>query len=105
MTGTLGVITISSTAGGGVLLDGRDVRWMPYDTGTGTVPAIGTIITQGGVEGYLLGVRADYVSAPVVVGGAMPTTGFLKFREVTGGSFVAGALAGIGASATSPDVT
>lgn len=104
MTGSLSNITISATAGGGVLLDGRNVRWMPFDTGTGTVPAIGTLITQGGVSGYLLGVWVDLTTAPTAVGDAMPVTGFLKFREVTGGPFAAGALTGIGASATSPDV-
>ena len=104
MTGTLGNLTISATAGGGVLLDGRNVRWMPYNAGGGTVPAIGTLVTQGGVSGYLLGVWADLVTAPVAVGGAMPATGFLKFREVTSGPFAAGALTGITATATGPDV-
>lgn len=104
MTGTIGATTISSTLGGGVLLDGRNVRWMPYNSGTGNVPAIGTLVTQGGVEGYLLGVWPDAASAPTAVGASMPTTGFLKFREVTGGPFSAGALTGIGASAVSADV-
>ncbi|MFK5284194.1 hypothetical protein ACI3PL_31910, partial [Lacticaseibacillus paracasei] len=31
-------------------------------------------------------------------------TGFIKFREVSGGAFAAGALTGIGASATGADV-
>jgi hypothetical protein len=104
MTGTLGSLTISSTLGGGYTLDGRNVRWMPYDTGTGNVPAIGTTITQGGVSGYFLGVWATITSAPTAVGAAMPATGFIKFREVTGGPYAAGALTGIGASATGPDV-
>jgi hypothetical protein len=104
MTGAIGALTISSTLGGGYTIDGRNVRWMPYDTGTGNVPAIGTTITQGGVSGYLLGVWASLTAAPTAVGAAMPASGFIKFREVTGGAFVAGALTGIGASATSPDV-
>lgn len=105
MTGSLGSITISTGAGGAFKIDGTKVRWMPFDTGSGTVPAIGTTITQGGVSGYLLGVWADYVSAPTAVGAAMPTTGFLKFREVTGGTFSSGTLTGITANATSSDVT
>ncbi len=56
MTGSLAAQTVSATLGGGVLLDGRNVRWLPYNSGTGTVPAIGTSITQGGATGYLLGV-------------------------------------------------
>lgn len=103
MTGTLGDITISSTQGGSLYIDATKVRWMSYNTGTGNVPAIGTTITQGGVSGYLLGVWADYVSAPTAVGAAMPATGYLKFREVTGGQFAVGALTGIGASATEVD--
>jgi len=104
MTGSLGSITLSSTLGGGFDIDGTKVRWMPFDTGSGTVPAIGTTITQGAVSGYLLGVWADYVSAPTAVGAAMPASGFIKFREVTGGTFAAGALSGISANATSADV-
>ena len=103
MTGSIGVTTISSTLWGWVLLDARNVRWMPFDWWSGTVPAIGTLITQGGVEGYLLGVWADYVSAPVIVGDAMPTTWFLKFREVTGWTYSVWALTWITANATAPD--
>jgi hypothetical protein len=105
MTGSLGAATISATLGGGVLLDGRDVRWMPFDTGAGVVPAIGTTITQGGVSGYLLGVWTALNVAPTTVGAAMPASGYLKFREVTGGPFAIGALTGISANATDVDVT
>lgn len=104
MTGSLGSVTISSTLGGGYTIDGRNVRWMPFDAGTGNVPAIGTSVTRTGVTGILLGVWASISSAPTAVGAAMPATGFIKFREVTGGTFSVGALTGIGASATGPDV-
>lgn len=104
MVGSLGNVNISATLGGGYVIDARNVRWMPYNSGTGNVPAIGTSITQGGVSGYLLGVWASITSAPTAVGAAMPATGFIKFREVTGGSFIAGVLSGIGASAVSSDV-
>lgn len=105
MTGSLAATTVSPSLGGGVLIDGRNVRWLPYDTGTGNVPAIGTTITKGGVSGYLLGVYDTITSAPTAVAAAMPADGFIKFREVTSGPFTAGALTGIGASATGPDVT
>ena len=104
MTGSLGTMTTSTALGGGIQIDGTKVRVVPFNTGSGNVPAIGTSITQGGVSGYLLGVWAVWQSAPTAVGAAMPATGFLKFREVTGGSFSAGALSGISASATSADV-
>ena len=104
MTGSLGNITCTTATGGGYFIDGTKVRWLPYNSGSGNVPAIGTTITQGGVSGYLLGVWADYTSAPTAVGAAMPATGYIKFREVTGGTYSAGALTGIGASATGADV-
>ena len=102
MAGSVGAIALTE---GECFIDATAVRWMPYNTGTGNVPAIGASITQGGVSGYLLGVWASEVSAPTALGDAMPTSGFIKFREVMGGTFAAGALTGIGASATSPDVT
>lgn len=105
MTGSLGSITISASLGGGVEFNATAVRWLPYDTGTGNVPAIGTTVSQGGVSGYLLGVWSGLTSAPTAVGAAMPASGFIKLREVTGGAFAAGALTGIGASATAADRT
>lgn len=104
MLGSVGAIAISATLGGGVLIDATDVREVAFDTGSSTVPAVGTSITQGGVSGYLLGVYADLASAPTAVGAAMPSDGIIKFREVTGGSFSAGALTGISANATGADV-
>lgn len=103
MTGTLSNVAISAVNGGGILLDGRDVRWMGFGSGAGVVPAIGTVVSQGGVSGYLLGVWPDLASAPLAAGAAMPATGFLKFRSVTGGAFAVGALTGITANASEPD--
>jgi len=101
MTGSMGAYTITQ---GEVLIDASATRWLAFDTGSSTVPAIGTSVTQGGVSAsYLLGVYASLTSAPTAVGAAMPLTGFLKFREVTG-TFAAGALTGIGANATGADV-
>lgn len=103
MLGALGSVTVSSTLGGGVTLDGSKVRWMAFTGGSGTVPAIGTTITQGGVSGYLLGVWASITAAPTAVAAAMPATGFIKLRETTGGLYAAGALTGITATAAGPD--
>jgi hypothetical protein len=102
MTGALAGITINE---GEYYIDARDVRWLAYDNGTSTVPAIGTSIVQGDVSGYLLGVWLDLLSAPTAVGASMPATGFIKLRETSGGLFSAGALTNIGASATGADVT
>ena len=105
MTGSLSNIVISSATGGKCEIDGTAVRWLAFNSGSGNVPAIGTSVTQGGVSGYLLGVYASLTSAPTAVGSAMPATGFIKFREVSGGNYSVGALSGISASATGPDVT
>ncbi len=102
-TGSLGNLTISSTLGGGVLVDATAIREVSFTGGTGNIPAIGTTITQGGVSGYLLGVYLNITQAPGAPGTSMPASGFIKFREVTGGSFAAGALTGIGATASGPD--
>jgi len=102
MLGSLGSQTVTE---GKLIYDGTDVRWLAYDTGSGTVPAINTSITQGGVTGILLGVWDSITSAPSTVGSAMSTDGFIKFLSVTGGTFSAGALTGIGANATGADVT
>ena len=51
LTGSLGSVTISSTLGGGYTIDGTKVRWMAYDGGSGTVPAIGTTVSSGGASG------------------------------------------------------
>jgi hypothetical protein len=102
-TGSMGSVSISATLGGGVLIDGTAIREVSFTGGTGNIPAIGTTITQGGVSGYLLGVYLNITQAPGTPGTSMPTDGFIKFREVTGGSFAAGALTGIGATASGPD--
>jgi hypothetical protein len=83
-----GSIAISSTQGGSILLDGRDVWWMPYDGGTGLVPALGTAGTDnvtGSVAGVgeFLGVFTALGTDPIASGAAMPSTGFIKLRKVT----------------------
>ena len=77
-------ITISE---GSVVVDGRDVWWIPFDASTGNVPTLsaqGTLdVTVGGVDvGELLGVWDTYaVPKPLVAGVSMPATGFIKLRR------------------------
>lgn len=101
--GSLDTVSFSGV-GGKMQIDGTAVRVIPYNTGTGTVPAIGTSITQGGVSGPLLGVWSGWQTDPVAVGGAMPASGYIKVKSVSGGAFASGALSGISATATGPDV-
>lgn len=103
-TGNLGPVTINSSTGGELYIDGTGVRLIPYNTGTGNVPAIGTTISQGGVSAYLLGVWSAFNAAPTAAGAAMPASGYIKVKNKTGGNFAAGALTGIGASATGADI-
>jgi len=92
---------ISATLGGGIVFDGRNVRWLAITGGSGTC-SVGTAITQGGVSGTFLGYWANLTSRGSTTIGA---TGFIKLREVTGGAFAAGALSGITATAAGADVT
>ncbi len=97
--------TVSYTGTGGRLkISPLAVRVIPFNTGGGVVPAIGTVITQGGVSATLLGVWANWQSEPLAAAAAMPASGFIKVKNVTGGAYAAGALAGITATATGPDV-
>ncbi len=101
--GSLDTVSFSGI-GGKLQIDGTQVRVIPFNTGTGTVPAIGTTISQGGVSGPLLGVWSSWQSEPLAAAAAMPATGYIKIKTKTGGDFAAGALTGISASATGPDV-
>lgn len=101
--GSLDTVTFSGI-GGKVKIDGTGVRVIPYTGGSGTVPAIGTTITQGGVSAKLLGVWSGWQVEPTAAAAAMPATGFIKVKDKTGGSFAAGALTGITATASGADV-
>lgn len=102
--GSLDTVTFSGI-GGRVLIDGTEVRVIPFSSGGGTVPAIGTSLSQGGVSGPLLGVWSGWQSEPLAVGAAMPATGYIKIKSKTGGDFATGALTGITATADGADVT
>ena len=101
--GSLDTVSFSGV-GGKLKIDGTQVRVIPYNNGTGNVPAINTTISQGGVSAVLLGVWASWLVEPTAAAAAMPASGFIKVMTKTGGNFAAGALTGIGASATGADV-
>jgi hypothetical protein len=101
--GSLDTVTYSGI-GGKLKLDGKNVRVIAYTGGTGNVPAVGTTITQGGVSAVLLGVWSGWQAEPTAAAAAMPATGYIKVKNKTGGSFAAGALTGIGATASGADV-
>lgn len=97
--------TVTFTGQGGTLrFDPTYVRVIAYTGGSGNSPAYGTTISQGGVSGVFLGAWTNWLSEPIVAGSAIGATGFIKIGGVTGGSFTAGALTGITATCSGPDV-
>jgi hypothetical protein len=99
----MGDITMSATLGGTIEFNSTLVRLIPYNTGTGNVPALDTTISQGGASGKLLGVYSTLNVAPTTAGSAMPATGFILVRQWNSVAYAAGALTGISASATGID--
>jgi hypothetical protein len=95
----IGNITLNAATGGECHVDGTTVWQVPFNTGTGNVPARGTVISRGGASGEMLGVFSALGVAETAPGAAMPASGFIKLRSKTG-DFTAGALTGISASAT-----
>lgn len=103
-TFSLGSMTINASKGGDIEINATAVRQVAYTGGTGNVPAYGTVVSQGGVTGKLIRVQSAISAAPTAPAAAMPATGFITLKQVSGGAFAAGALTGIGASATGADV-
>lgn len=99
----MGAMTLSATLGGDLYIDGRYVRIIPFNSGSGNVPAAGTSITQGGASGKLIGVYQDLASAPTTAGSSMPTSGFVKIRQWNSVAYTSGALTGVTANATGAD--
>jgi hypothetical protein len=79
---------------------------IPFNGGTGTVPAPGTIISQGGASGKLMCVygATPSVTAPLATGAAMVASSWLLIKQWNGVEFSAGALTGISADATQNSV-
>lgn len=70
-----------------------------FESGSGAVPALGTIVTQNGVTGVLVRVVAESL-ATIAVGATMPEKGTILVKTVTGGFFKSGAITGITATVT-----
>ena len=85
-----GNITLSSTLGGVVSIDGTTIWEVPFSASTGNVPtqnALGSNNVTGGTSGAtgeLTRVWATGAFNPSAAGGAMPATGFIKLRTKTG---------------------
>lgn len=101
--GSLDTVTYTGT-GGTLHFDPTYVRVIAYTGGSGNSPAFGATISQGGVSGVFLGAWTNWQSEPIVPAAAIGATGFIKVGGVTGGNFAAGALTGITATCSGPDV-
>lgn len=97
---SLGSITISATLGGTCTIDGRYVRLIPFTGGSGTIPALGSTVTQGSASGKLMCVYSSLTAAPLVNGGTMPATGWIQVKQWNGTEYSAGALTLSGVTAT-----
>lgn len=98
--------TVSFTGQGGTLrFDPTYVRVIAYTGGSGNSPAFGAAISQGGVSGVFLGAwTTNWQIECIVPGAAIGAAGYIKIGGVTGGNFAAGALTGITATCSGPDV-
>lgn len=97
-------ITISATLGGNVEFDARFCRLIPFDAGSGTVPAAGTVISGGGASGKLICVLSSLTTAPLTAGAAMPATGWVKIKQWNGTTYADNtALSGITATVNGTD--
>lgn len=101
---TLGNITLSASLGGTVNIDGTLIRLIPYNSGSGNVPAWNTTISQGSASGKLIGVYSSLTAASTATGAAMPASGYIKIKQWNSVAYTSGALTGISASATGADV-
>lgn len=97
-TGAMGNITLSAALGGTIKIRADATRLLAYNTGASTVPAPGTVISQGGASGKLLGVYTNLGSAPSTPGGAMPASGYILVKQWNAVAYSTGALTGISAS-------
>jgi hypothetical protein len=83
-------ITVSSTLGGVVAIDGTQIWEVPFSASTGNVPTQAALGSNGvtggtsGATGELTRVWATGSFNPSAAGGAMPATGFIKLRTKTG---------------------
>ena len=85
-----GIVTLSSTLGGSVLIDGSQVWEVPFASSSGNVPTQAALGSNGvtggtsGATGELTRVWAAGSFTPATADGAMPAAGYIKLRSKTG---------------------
>lgn len=92
----LGNIAMSATLGGNVEFKADNIRLITFTSGTTTVPALGTVISQGSAQGEVMGVYTALNATTTTEGLPMPTAlGYLLIKNWNGISFASGVLTGI----------
>jgi hypothetical protein len=79
------------------------MRWIPFENGSGTRPSEGATVSQGAVSATILDIYGSNKDGPrIPIDGE---SGCIQVKDVTGGSFSAGALtiSGCTADATGAD--
>lgn len=86
--GSMSSFTMTAATGGKVVIDSSKVKYIKYDglQGTPVVPAIGTILqgVTSGATGELMNLSAAIQTIPTAAGVAMPATGIIMFKSITG---------------------
>lgn len=102
---SMGNIALSATLGGVVNFDARYIRMIPFNGGSGTLPALNSLVTQGGASGKLMCVYSSLTDAPVTTD-TIPASGWIMVKQWNGVEFAEGALtlSGITANATGVSV-
>jgi hypothetical protein len=98
-TSVLGSVSIDGALGGNYIHDSTNVKLIPFNNGSGLVPASGVTITQGSVTSELICVMlADTGNVIYSSGSSMPVSGWLKVKNISGGSYTNGTLSNINCS-------
>lgn len=100
---SIGSITLSATLWGIAEINATKVRLIPYNTGTGLVPAYNTTISQWWASGLLIWVYSALNVAPTTPWWAMPVSWFIKIKQWNEVAYTAGLLTWIVATATGAD--
>jgi hypothetical protein len=82
-------------------IDGTAIRMIPFTNGSGTIPTLNTLITQGSASGKLMCVYStDMTQVPNVAGDIIPTAGWIQIKQWNNIEYSSGALTGITADST-----
>ena len=83
-------LNCAQTTPGSLVIDGTTVWEIPFSSSSGNVPSLGTEGVQNctggtsGATGEFLGIFTALGVAPSTSGGAMPSSGIIKFRSKVG---------------------